>query len=179
MARPEQLSELPAETGVVVGSIAGASMNPHHTFVVRFSDKKTRQERIISMRHSPIGPEFDFSEFERSGDLFAFVLPAGTYAVEFARFENAGAASAYETGGDLYIPFTVTPGRILYLGELSFSPVESADVGSRSHRPLLMQLVLRNEWGRDAVLLEARYPNVAWSEALLNPLLASGAREGK
>ncbi|MBN1209575.1 MAG: hypothetical protein JXB05_32295 [Myxococcaceae bacterium] len=178
MARPEQLSELPEETGVVVGSIARvSSMSLYHTFVVRFSDKKFRQERIISMRHVPRGPEFDFSDFERSGDLFAFVLPAGEYAVTSARLENK--AGGFETGSDVSIPFMVTSGRILYLGEISFSPVESSYVDSRSRVPLLQRLVFRDEWGRDSVLLKARYPNVAWSEALLSPMLASGAREGE
>lgn len=178
MARPEQLSELPEATGVVVGSIAQvSSMSLYHTFVVTFSDKKFRKKRIISMRHVPRGPEFDFSDFERSGDLFAFVLPAGKYAVTSARFENE--AGAHETGSDLSFPFTVTSGRILYLGEISFSPVKSSYINSRSRAPLLQRLVFRDEWGRDSVLLKARYPNVDWSEALLTPMMASGAREGE
>ncbi|WP_224372959.1 hypothetical protein [Hyalangium versicolor] len=164
MARPEQLSKLSQDTGVVVGSLARAtSTSRYHTCVLRFWDKKTRQERTLFMKHLPGGNEFDFSGFGRSGDLFALVLPAGDYALDSASFETEG--SEYHSGPDLYLLFTVPPGGILYLGEFLFGPSQRPSPDYRSLEPLL-QLSRRDEWDRDSALLKARYPNVAWSKVL-------------
>ncbi len=166
MAPPTTVSALAPGKGVVVGSFSQVStLKYEHDNFVAFSNKSRRVYRVISMHHREGDQSFDFVEGKEAGDLFAFVLPEGVYSLENAN--TSSDYSRYETGAHPEFEFTVSAGEILYLGEIYFG-YDFAKVPTEKEG-IPYQLQLRDKWARDRALFEARYPEVDWSKARLNP----------
>lgn len=145
--------------GVIVGSVTAPISFPyHHTvlFEYRSEDGDMQHKGVLTsgMKHRnflidiPTCSETDIPWL--CGRLFVVSLPAGNYKIsevlfrEFAWFREMPP-----------MRFTVTKGRILYLGNLHVSFCK----GNQSYRRIILggDVIIKDEYERDTALIRERF----------------------
>lgn len=156
-------SSFPTEYGV----IAGAFTTPDRWRLGRTAfvrNVETRKDYRISQSFAFHAGDFDHPD--RKGVVFAFAVPPGRY--EFYNYLIYSTNGAYETRWyskeDFSVPFDVTPGAVVYLGDIQFVPNTGKNV-------LGMSVAdggffrLMDEFDHDLPQLRAKYPDIDWLTA--------------
>lgn len=163
---------------LIVGSLVVGSGNmsyDHWEMKFRLRDPGKEFNGAIKgsiNRQIPGDNAFDFRGRRFSGNVFAMVVPAGTYEYySYSLFKNNGLAHVtWYPKSEFSIPFRVEENKINYVGEIVVHP----QVGKN-----LLGLAATS-WGiwsmgealeRDLPLLKARYPDQDW-ESLITVLPA-------
>ncbi|OUS27393.1 hypothetical protein A9Q99_15465 [Gammaproteobacteria bacterium 45_16_T64] len=136
-------------------SIQLRSVNKGSTFK---SDIKGSRDRQV-----PGGHDFDFSNKQYSGNMFAMVVPAGSYEYySYSLFKNHGMSySTWTPKTEFSLPFKVEENKINYIGEIA------AHTGT-GENAFGMSITSSGTWSvgdaihRDLSLLKKHYPNVEW-----------------
>ncbi|MGE0386286.1 MAG: hypothetical protein AB7Q97_16285 [Gammaproteobacteria bacterium] len=157
-------------SGLIVGSFSRAPRGPKYSYYSFYYREVGTERAKGSLRasRSQVGlgeEEFkdDFREIDAEGAIFSIELAPGSY--EFFQYElyvgNGYFSSTWRSKKDFSIRFDVTPGGIIYIGEILLEPVtgrnlfglEVPDGGTWS---------LRNKAERDLPLLLDLYPSLPW-----------------
>lgn len=148
--------------GLIIGSLSRANADAIYdiwSISLRSKTAKPPQDINILGKASTIAPfvayDFDYKEKEYSGNLFAYVVPAGEYEFyNYRLFQNR--ASFYRNWypeKEFSMPIVVKGGAINYIGEYSATKEYNWEV--------------TNHNARDIALFKVKYPNLDWSKLVM------------
>ncbi|RZF82954.1 hypothetical protein EXT46_05745 [Pseudoalteromonas sp. CO325X] len=149
--------------GVIIGSLSRANAAAIYdiwSISLRSKDSNMEQDVNILGKASTTAPfvayDFDYKEKKYSGNLFAYIVPAGEYEFyNYRLFQNRGALSRnWHPEDEFSIPIEVKSGAINYIGEYSATKDYFWEITSNK--------------ARDIPLFKARYPNLDWSELIIS-----------
>jgi hypothetical protein len=169
---PEAINSNSLEAGnsLVVGSLSRRNgMRSFSSWSIYFRDINGTTSKKIGGKADPAALfnryDFDFSEKTYSGNLFAFLVPAGEYEIFNAEMGlNQGTTyKHWRSERDFSIKFQAQPGEITYIGEYAVEPL--------SHKSFFFGLpvtssgvwLIDDKSTRDIELLKAKYPNLDWN----------------
>jgi len=110
--------------------------------------------------------DFDFKEKKNSGNIFAYVVPAGDYEIYGTEMTQSYAYThtRWKEDEQFSIKFHAEAGKIIYIGEYAIQPVYNGKnfIGV----PLMAAgyWLVDDKSERDFILLQNKYPNLNWSE---------------
>lgn len=167
--------------GVLVGSLAmpraSASQLPCGWGDIRFRSL-TNHEGVPSFEASFLKTQPYREHFQRKaleGEVFAFSLPKGRYEIHSAElvcidpkgFERQATFTADQKGP---FEFEVAPGKITYLGAISFRPNPAQPIFGAGTRWSGPSIIVEDQWDRDGRLLENSYPLIDWNETVMSSM---------
>jgi len=144
-----------ASGGLVAGSVTYRGLYSHYR--VHYRRAGTHAEAVFTndSNNFPLGPpKGDFDSAEFVGVVFAIPLAAGDYEL-IGWTVGSGVTTVYATTPFL-IPFTVEPGKLLYLGDFHFKMTCSFGLAVKGST-----LTHRDAIDRDMPIFRAKFPNVA------------------
>lgn len=148
--------------GVIIGSLSRANAAAIYdiwSISLRSKDSNIEQDINIRGKASTTAPfvayDFDYKEKQYSGNLFAYVVPAGEYEFyNYRLFQTRGAFSRnWHPENEFSMPIKVKSGAINYIGEYSATKEHYWEV--------------TNNQTRDIALFKAKYPNLDWSNLII------------
>ncbi len=151
-------------TGVLVGSFTRIpGQQEHVSHSVFFQQEGQEQLYKISSFHGNdvlgLYPSDDFTQSDRQGILFAFVLPAGDY--HFVTYSLESEQGHWKPKKPFSVPFKVEAGRVNYLGDIRIDVHEGKDpYGATIAQGGTFSFI--NEKTRDMPLLQGKYTNLVW-----------------
>ncbi|MDH1471014.1 MULTISPECIES: hypothetical protein [unclassified Shewanella] len=146
---------------LIVGSLSrrnAAAIYDRWGINIRKVDSENFFEFNIEGKASTTAPfiayDFDYRESKYSGNIFAYLVPAGTYEIyNYTLFQTRGEFYRHWSPEDnLSITFSVKENSINYIGE--FAATENYD-----------WKIFENK-NRDIPMLMKKYPNLDWSDVV-------------
>lgn len=177
-ARPElpkaiKASSLNDNYSLIVGSLSranGLQSFDSWSLLFRSDDKKVNYSNFIKGKMDkkvPFGKyDFDFKERKNSGNIFAYLVPAGVYEIYGTEMTQSYAYThtRWKAKDEFSIKFHAEAGKITYIGEYAIQPVY--DGKNIIGVPLMASgyWLIDDKLERDLTLLKKKYPNLNWSE---------------
>ena len=177
-ARPElpkviKASSLDNNYSLVVGSLSranGLQSFDSWSLLFRTDGEKVEYSNSIKGKmdkNVPFGKyDFDFKERKNSGNIFAYIVPAGDYEIYGTEMTQSYAYThtRWKESDEFSIKFHAEAGNITYIGEYAIQPVYNGEnfIGV----PLMASgyWLVDDKFERDLILLKKKYPNLNWSE---------------
>ena len=173
-----------ADHGLIALSIATDRIDARFLFATYKADPEYKI--TLQVRNNETGQRYQFeriasflfgqNDFEL-GSVHAHALPAGEYAItDFRIFHVIGMEygtieSVWVSPTEFSIPFSVAPKSTQYLGEWRCLPkYHDGFFGKEANG---CRFAVSDQFGRDAPLLRAKYPETDWTK-LTNATLKSG-----
>jgi hypothetical protein len=119
---------------------------------------------------------FTFAEVSGKGDLKSLTLPAGSYEmVNFSMVVSSPYGyTSWSAPQDFSIPFTVTPGKATYLGEIRMLPRKAKNIfGINIQAGGTFEI--RDMSTRDVPLFQARFKDVDPAAIVISPMRSGTA----
>ncbi len=168
-ARPNlPQSILPAEIdkkgfALIVGSLSrqnGAAIYNHWSINLRSTVHSPVQDIQIAGKASTAAPfiayDFDYREKKFSGNLFAYLVPAGSYEFydHFLLQQRGMYTATWRPKKGFSVPLFIQENTINYIGEYAATAEHFWKVG--------------NNEKRDIEMLKQKYPNLDWTKLKIN-----------
>ncbi|WP_144394352.1 hypothetical protein [Pleionea sediminis] len=176
-ARPELPKVIKADaingnSSLIVGSLSRANgLQSFDSWSLQFRsiNDENPYSNIIKGKvdkNVPFGRyDFDFKESKNSGNIFAYIVPAGTYEIFATEMTQSYAYthSRWSSKDEFSLKFQAEAGKIIYIGEYAIQPVYNGKnfIGV----PLVGSgyWMISDKSKRDLALLQKKYPNLNWS----------------
>jgi hypothetical protein len=176
-ARPElpkviKTDALNNKYSLIVGSLSRA--NGLYSFdswslLFRSVNGETKYSNVMKGKmdkSQPFGKyDFDFKEKKDSGNIFAYLVPAGDYEIYGTEItQSNGFTHTRWKDNKFSLKIHAEPGKIIYIGEYAIQPVYNG------RNMMGVPLVGSGFWliddksDRDLALLKNKYPNLNWDE---------------
>ncbi|WP_299011607.1 hypothetical protein [uncultured Shewanella sp.] len=176
-ARPELPSSIATHSinsdyALIVGSLSRANgLLSFDSWSLSFRSLKTPipYNNIIRGKvdkNVPFGKyDFDFKEQKNSGNIFAYLVPAGEYEIYQTNMTNTYGYSftSWQSKEPFSLKIHANAGQITYIGEYAIQPVYE---GKNLFGVPLMALgywIVNDKSTRDIAMLAHRYPNLNWN----------------
>lgn len=148
--------------GLIIGSLSRANAAAIYdiwSIRLRATDPQINKDINILGKASTTAPfvayDFDYREKMYSGNLFAYIVPAGEYEFyDYRLYQTRGAFYRnWNPKNEFSMPISVKSGAINYIGEYSATKNYNWEVSSNETR--------------DIAFFKAKYPNLDWSKLII------------
>jgi hypothetical protein len=110
--------------------------------------------------------DFDFKEKKSSGNIFAYIVPAGDYEIYGTQITQSYGYTHtnWQDSDNFSIRFHAEAGKITYIGEYAIQPVYNGKNLFGASLVSSGYWLIADKSERDLALLQKKYPNLNWNE---------------